>query len=116
MLYLSFPCFTRTATDEVRVNFAKDFQAIGLFKVLQVRAGTHPASSGRINSQINHRHEEKWPNLKSETSQIQRNMCQICAENKPTAHMKETGLKSENVIGEIRQWPTIFGEHIDREF
>ena len=61
------------------VNFAKDFQAIGLFKVFQVRAGAHPAFSRRTNLEINHRHEENSQILKSKTFplHIQRNMCEV---------------------------------------
>ena len=76
----------------MRVNFAKDSQPIGFFKVFQVWAGTHPASSGRTTPKINHRREEKKPKLKSTAFQIQRNMCEIYMRRKQTNSAREAGL------------------------
>ena len=106
-VYLSLPCFTRTAADEMCVNFAKDFQAIGLFKVFQVRAGAHPAFSRRTNLEINHRHGENGQLLKSETFPLQRNMCDVRRKQTNSAYVR-----GRNEIHECH-WPNeTIGSHI----
>jgi len=70
------------------VDFAKDFQAIGLFKVFQVRAGAHPAFSRRTNPEINHRHEKNSQMLKSKTFPLQRNMCDVRRKQTNSAYVR----------------------------
>ena len=114
-VYLSLPCFTRTAADEMRVNFTKDFQAIGLFKVFQVRAGAHPAFSRRTNPEINHRHEENSQILKSKTFPSTKEHVRCAQKTNQQRICKKPEWKSTNVIGQTRQLETIYGGHIARE-
>lgn len=114
-VYLSLPCFTRTAADEMCVNFTKDFQAIGLFKVSQVRAGAHPAFSRRTNPEINHRHEENSQTLKSKTFPPTKEHVRCAQKTNQQRICKKPEWKSTNVIGQTRQLETIYGSHIARE-
>lgn len=87
-VYLSLPCFTRTAADEVCVNFAKNFQAIGFFEVFQMRTGVHPAFSRRTNPEINHRREQNGQILKSKTFLLQKNMCDVRRKQTNSAYVR----------------------------